>query len=72
MLPRRYVAEHSALLVVRPPHPNILLQQRSPNFLHDPDDQSKPSVDFRGERRTNATHQSATDPEARLQKAKGQ
>ncbi len=24
------------------------------------------SVDFHGERRTNATHQSATDPEARL------
>ena len=37
------------------------------------DDQHKPrpmignpSVDFHGERRTNATHQSTTDPEARL------
>jgi len=27
-----------------------------------------PSVDFRGERRSNATHQSTTDPEARLYK----
>jgi transposase len=27
-----------------------------------------PSVDFRGERRTNATHQSTTDPEAKLYK----
>jgi hypothetical protein len=32
-----------------------------------------PSVEFRGERRTNDTHESSTDPEARLyKKAKGQ
>jgi transposase len=31
-----------------------------------PDDPSNPSVDFHGERRSNATHQSTTDPEARL------
>jgi len=31
-----------------------------------PDDPGNPTVDFRGERRTNATHASATDPEARL------
>ena len=31
-----------------------------------PDDPSNPTVNFRGERRTNATHQSTTDPEARL------
>ena len=30
------------------------------------DDPGNPSVDFHGERRSNATHQSATDPEARL------
>ncbi len=33
-----------------------------------PDDPGNPSVDFRGERRTNATHASTTDPEARLYK----
>jgi transposase len=33
-----------------------------------PDDPSNPTVNFRGERRTNATHQSTTDPEARLYK----
>lgn len=33
-----------------------------------PDDPGNPSVDFHGERRTNATHQSTTDPEARLAK----
>jgi Transposase domain (DUF772) len=33
-----------------------------------PDDQGNPSVDFHGERRQNATHQSTTDPEARLAK----
>ena len=32
---------------------------------HDP---GNPSVDFHGERRSNATHQSTTDPEARLAK----
>lgn len=33
-----------------------------------PEDPGNPSVDFRGERRQNATHQSTTDPEARLAK----
>jgi transposase len=37
-----------------------------------PDDPGNPSVNFRGERRSNATHQSTTDPEARLaRKGKG-
>ena len=31
-----------------------------------PDDPNNPTVNFRGERRTNATHRSTTDPEARL------
>ena len=35
--------------------------QRTP-----PDDRGNPSVDFHGERRSNATHQSTTDPQARL------
>src|SRR5215831_16750510 len=33
-----------------------------------PDDPGNPTVDFRGERRANATHASTTDPEARLAK----
>jgi len=38
-----------------------------------PDDPGNPTVDFRGARRTNATHTSTTDPEARLyKKAPGQ
>ena len=38
-----------------------------------PDDPGNPRVDFRDERRTNATHASTTDPEARLyKKAAGQ
>ena len=37
-----------------------------------PDDPGNPAVNFRGERRSNATHQSTTDPEARLaRKSKG-
>jgi len=36
------------------------------------DDPGNPSVDFKGEKRTNQTHQSTTDPQARLyKKAKG-
>jgi transposase len=38
-----------------------------------PDDSGNPTVDFRGERRRNATHASTTDPEARLaKKSRGQ
>jgi transposase len=33
-----------------------------------PDDPGNPTVNFRGERRSNATHQSTTDPDARLMK----
>ena len=37
------------------------------------DDPGNPTVDFRGEKRSNETHQSTTDPEARLyKKAQGQ
>ena len=37
-----------------------------------PDDPGNPTVNFHGERRSNATHQSTTDPEARLaRKGKG-
>jgi transposase len=37
------------------------------------DDPGNPTVDFRGEKRSNATHHSTTDPEARLsKKARGQ
>lgn len=34
----------------------------------DPDDSGNADVDFRGQKRSNATHQSTTDPEARLLK----
>jgi transposase len=38
-----------------------------------PDDPGNPTINFRGERRTNVTHQSTTDPDARLaKKAPGQ
>jgi transposase len=36
-----------------------------------PDDRGNPTIDFHGEKRSNKTHQSTTDPEARLYK-KGQ
>jgi transposase len=36
------------------------------------DDTGNPTVNFRGERRSNATHESTTDPDARLARKKGQ
>jgi transposase len=36
-----------------------------------PDDPGNPTVNFRGEKRRNDTHQSTTDPEARLARKKG-
>jgi transposase len=36
------------------------------------DDPGNPTIDFRGEKRSNATHASTTDPEARLSRKKGQ
>ena len=35
------------------------------------DDPGNPTVDFHGERRSNATHQSTTDPDARLARKGG-
>jgi hypothetical protein len=44
-----------------------------PALPEPPDDPGNPSINFRGERRTHATHASTTDPEARLyKKAQGQ
>jgi len=48
-------------------------RKTDPMSVLPPEDPGNPSVDFRGERRTNATHVSTTDPEARLyKKAAGQ
>ena len=47
--------------------------KESPALAAPADDPGNPTVDFRGERRSNATHASTTDPEARLmRKGKGQ
>ncbi len=48
-------------------------QRKGASDRKPPGDGRNPSVDFRGERRVNATHQSTTDPDARLyKKAQGQ
>jgi transposase len=43
-------------------------QRRDVDKKDPPDDQRNPTVDFRGEKRSNETHQSITDPDARLAK----
>jgi transposase len=43
-------------------------KKKSAAAAETPDDPSNPTVDFHGEVRSNATHQSTTDPEARLYK----
>src|SRR5438045_263424 len=39
-----------------------------PSADQPPDDPGNPTVNFHGQKRSNATHQSTTDPEARLAK----
>jgi transposase len=41
-------------------------KQRGKDKQEPPDDPGNPSVDFRGERRSNTTHESTTDPESKL------
>jgi transposase len=41
-------------------------QRKDENQAPPPDDPGNPTVDFHGEKRSNDTHQSTTDPEARL------
>ncbi len=41
-------------------------KRKDPDQQTPPEDSGNPSVDFHGERRSNDTHQSTTDPEARL------
>src|SRR6188472_3496320 len=43
-------------------------KDQPPSNQPPPDDPGNPTVNFRGEKRSNATHQSTTDPEARLAK----
>jgi transposase len=43
-------------------------KRRDGNAQAPPDDPGNPTVDFHGEKRSNATHQSTTDPDARLYK----
>jgi transposase len=43
-------------------------KRKAANPSEPPDDRGNPTVDFHGERRGNATHQSTTDPEAQLAK----
>ena len=42
-----------------------------PEDREPPDDPGNPTVNFRGEKRSNETHQSTTDPESRLARKKG-
>jgi transposase len=45
---------------------------KRPRRRPDDDDRGNPTVDFRGERRSNETHASTTDPQARLVMRKGE
>src|SRR5215468_1211248 len=46
-------------------------KDEQPDQREPPDDPGNPTVNFHGEKRSNATHQSTTDPEARLARKKG-
>jgi len=46
-------------------------QRKGPGCGAPPDDPGNPTVNFRGEKRSNETHESTTDPEARLARKSG-
>lgn len=46
-------------------------KDQKPEDKEPPDDPGNPTVNFHGEKRSNDTHESTTDPEARLAKKKG-
>ena len=46
-------------------------KDESPEDREPPDDPGNPTVNFRGEKRSNETHASTTDPESRLARKKG-
>jgi transposase len=46
-------------------------KDEKPKDRRPPDDPGNPTVDFRGEKRSNVTHESTTDPESRLARKKG-
>jgi transposase len=47
-------------------HKSFRRQDEPPRAAPPPDDPGNPTVNFHGEKRSNATHQSTTDPQARL------
>ncbi len=47
-------------------HKSFRRKDEKPGDRPPPDDKGNPSVDFHGEKRSNETHESKTDPEARL------
>lgn len=49
-------------------HKSFKPKDTPPDASSDDDDPGNPTVNFRGEKRSNATHQSTTDPDARLYK----
>ena len=53
-------------------HKSFRPKDESPDERDTPDDPSNPDVDFRGQKRSNKTHASTTDPESRMaRKSKG-
>ncbi len=46
-------------------------KDQKPEDREPPDDPGNPTVNFHGEKRSNATHESTTDPEAKLARKKG-
>jgi transposase len=49
-----------------------LVRRDGPDDRNSDDDPGNPTVDFRGEKRSNTTHVSASDPDARIVKRRGQ
>ena len=66
LLSHEHFTVDGTLLEAWASHKSFRPKDRSTDAAPPPDGGSNPSVNFRGERRSNATHASTTDPDARL------
>src|SRR5207245_5623738 len=68
LLSDEHFAVDSPLIEAWASQKSVRPKDEAPGDRPPPDDPGNPTVNFHGERRTNATHQSTTDPDAQLAK----
>lgn len=72
MLSEDHFSVDGTLIEAWASHKSFRPKDEKPEDRPPPDDPGNPSVNFRGEKRSNATHASTTDPDARLARKSSQ